>query len=235
MHGLKFPLRAGVVLGAAIAVVLPATALPAAAASAPAPAPQAVSSAPSAGSGTASVGWLSADEREALDPFVHHDGGGYRLDAAGARAAGVDQRAVDATRTAVDRLDTLVEKKLAVSQDGEGVVVDPAAAGVADVGDGSTRIAEGISVKVTWFGLLIHLDSFVTSKVQAGVDITEDLVRIATGVASIASLGSLLPVALLASAMADLGSKAVSFCTTRKNELYVYVTWAGVPVCNPFA
>ncbi|MDT0448536.1 hypothetical protein [Streptomyces hesseae] len=232
MHGLKFPLRAGVVLGTAMAVVLPATALPAAAASAPAPAPQAVTSAPSAGSGTASVGWLSADERKALDPFVHHDGDGYRLDVAGARAAGVDQRAVDATRTAVDRLDTLVDKKLAVSQDGEGVVVDPAAAGV---GDGSTRIAEGISVKVTWFGLLIHLDPFVTSKVQAGVDITKDLVRIATGVVSIASLGSLLPVALLASAMADLGSKVVSFCTTRKGELYVYVTWAGVPVCNPFA
>ncbi len=226
--------RAGLGLTTAIAIVS-ATALPAWATSTPAP-----SSSPvvQTAKDSVSLGWLSAEERKALAPFVRYDGGSYRLDAKGAQAAGVSRRAIDAVGTAVARMDTLQDKKLVVGKDSEGVVVDPKAAATGSgisLRSAEAQLAEGITVKVTWFGLLIHLDPFVTGKVQAGADITKDLVQVVTSVATIASLGSLLPAAVLASALADLGSKAVSFCTTRKGELYVYLTWAGIPVCNPLA
>lgn len=229
--------RAGLGLTTAIAIVS-ATALPAWAASTPAPSSSPAVKTVQTAKDSMSLGWLSADERKALAPFVRYDGGSYRLDAKGAQTAGVSQRAIDTVGTAVARMDTLLDKKLVVGKDGEGVVVDPKAAAT---GSGITlrsteaQLAEGITVKVTWFGLLIHLDPFVTGKVQAGADITKDLVQVVTSVVTIASLGSLLPAAVLASALADLGSKAVSFCTTRKGELYVYLTWAGIPVCNPLA
>ncbi|WP_116209701.1 hypothetical protein [Streptomyces olivoreticuli] len=229
--------RAGLGLTTAIAIVS-ATALPAWAASAPAPSSSPVVKTVQTAKDSVSLGWLSTEERKTLAPFVSYDGGSYRLDAKGARAAGVSQRAIDAVGTAVARMDTLLGKKLVVSKDSEGVVVDPKAAGTGpgiSVRGAEAQLAEGITVKVTWFGLLIHLDPFVTGKVQAGVDITKDLVQVVTSVATIASLGSLLPAAVLASALADLGSKTVSFCTTRKGELYVYLTWAGIPVCNPLA
>ncbi|MGW1072019.1 hypothetical protein [Streptomyces sp. NPDC002537] len=228
-------LRAGLGLTTAIAI-LSATALPASAASAPASAPQTVQTAQTVQTtkDSASLGWLSAAERKALAPFVSYGDGGYRLDAKGAEAAGVSRRAIDAVGTAVARMDTLLDKKLVVSKDSEGVVVGPAAAGIS-LRSASTQLAEGITVKVTWFGLLIHLDPFVTGKVQDGADITKDLIQVVTGVVTIASLGSLLPATMLVAAVTDLGSKVVSFCTTRKGELYVYITWAGIPVCNPFA
>ncbi|MBH1932870.1 hypothetical protein I5Q34_00930 [Streptomyces sp. AV19] len=226
-------LRTGLGLSTAIAI-LSATVLPAYAASdAPAAAPQATQVVQTSKDTTA-VGWLSDAERKALAPFVSYGSGRYSLDAKGAQAAGISQKAIDAVKTAVARLDTLVDKNLAVSKDSEGVVVDPTTAAIAPR-SGETQIVEGITVKVTWFGLLIHLDPFVTGKVQAGVDITKDLVQVVTSVVTIASLGSLLPATMLVAALTDLGSKVVSFCTTRKGELYVYVTWAGVPVCNPFA
>ncbi|WP_372407886.1 hypothetical protein [Streptomyces luteireticuli] len=228
-------LRTGLGLSTAIAI-LSATVLPAYAASdAPAATPQVVQiSKDSKGSkDTASVGWLTDAERKALAPFVSYANGSYSLDAKGAQAAGIGQKAIDAVRTATERLDALVGKGLAVSKDSEGVVVDAATAIAPRSAE--TQLTQGISVKVTWFGLLIHLDPFVTGKVQAGVDITKDLVQVVTSVVTLASLGSLLPATMLVAALTDLGSKVVSFCTTRKGELYVYVTWAGVPVCNPFA
>lgn len=231
-------LRAGLGLTTAIAI-LSATVLPAAAAaSKPAAAPQAVQAVKTVQTAkdSVSVGWLSAEERKALAPFVHYGSDGYRLDTKGAEAAGVGKQAIDAVGTAVARLNALSGKKLAVSKDGEGVVVNPSAA---DAGLGlrsaPVQIVDGITVKVTWFGLLIHLDSFAAGKVQAGVDITKDLVQIVTSVVTLASLGSLLPATVLVAALTDLGSKAVSFCKTRQGELYVYITWVGVPVCNPFA
>lgn len=225
-------LRTGLGLSTAIAI-LSATVLPAYAASdAPASTPQATQVVQTS-KDTTGVGWLTDAERKALAPFVSYADGSYSLDAKGAQAAGISQKAIDAVKTATARLDTLVDKNLAVSKDSEGVVVDPATAIAPRSAE--TQIVEGISVKVTWFGLLIHLDPFVTGKVQAGVDITKDLVQVVTSVVTIASLGSLLPATMLVAALTDLGSKVVSFCTTRKGELYVYVTWAGVPVCNPFA
>lgn len=228
-------LRAGLGLTTAIAL-LSVTALPASAATTPAAATPAAETVRTA-QDSVSAGWLSADERKALAPFVHHDGGSYRLDAEGAKAAGVDQRAIDAAGTAIASMNALLGKSIAVGQDDEGVTVDPSAAGIGlrSAASSETQIVQGISVKVTWFGLLIHLDPFVTGKVQAGADISKDIVQIATGVVTLASLGSLLPVTLIASAAADLGAKTVSFCTTRQGELYVYLTWAGIPVCNPLA
>ncbi|RLU96811.1 hypothetical protein CTZ27_17595 [Streptomyces griseocarneus] len=235
-------MRAGIGLTAAIAI-LSATVLPAAAATSAQPAPASASAVKSveATKDSTTVGWLTAEERKALAPYVGYDGSAYRLDAAAAKAAGVAQQAIDTTATAVSRMNALLGKSVAVGKDAEGVTVDPAKAGkssgisLRSAAASETQIVEGITVKVTWFGLLIHLDPFVTGKVQAGVDITKDIVQVASSVITIASLGSLLPYTVLASAVADLGSKVVSFCTTRKGELYVYITWAGVPVCNPFA
>ncbi|MFC5718622.1 hypothetical protein ACFP1Z_00310 [Streptomyces gamaensis] len=229
--------RASLGLTTAIAI-LTATALPAAAASTPAPQTTITQTA----NDSVTAGWLTDAERKALAPFVTFDGKSYSLDAEGAKKAGVSQKAIDAVNTAVARLNDLLAKQNVVeSKDSEGVTIAPSATKTAAPGitvrsaTEEKQIVDGITVKVTWFGLLIHLDSFVTGKVQAGVDITKDIVQIATSVLTLASLGSLLPVTLLASAAADLGSKVVSFCTTRKGELYVYITWAGVPVCNPLA
>ncbi|MCC3771156.1 hypothetical protein [Streptomyces sp. UNOC14_S4] len=237
-------MRAGLGLTTAIAI-LSATVLPAAAATSAPQSPATAVKSVEATKNATTVGWLTAEERKALAPYVSYDGNAYRLDAKAAKAAGVAQQAIDTTTTAVSRLNALLGKGVAVGKDAEGVTVDPAKAQAkADKSSGialrgaaapETQIVEGITVKVTWFGLLIHLDSFVTGKVQAGVDITKDIVQVASSVIAIASLGSLLPAATLAAAVADLSAKVVSFCTTRKGELYVYITWAGVPVCNPFA